>query len=1283
MVINRSYNSYQTKTPGPVGLFGPGWLGGFDVSLQVHLQILIINDTGGRSLRFDPLSPGEIVYSLSEKLWLARGGGQILADKNHALASLWQTLPLNQREDNHFYFVANDPKGPWWVFGYTKTIPASDTVLPQPLPIHRPLLSVSERGGKQLRYLRDADGEFAGAVTGAIDGAGRRFRLELTTIPLPALSRLTGYGQDNGIRLAAVYLVSAPGFADIPDTPLVRYEYTAQGELAAVYDRANHQVRQFGWDPDHPGRMVAHRYAGRPVTTYEYNADGKVITQRNPGGLDYQFAYEKDRTTVTDSLNRTEIYHFTGDGGLRRAVKHERADGSFTHSEYDGAGRLIASVDALGRKTEFELDVANSNLCGLNSPGGRHTRFSYNDRHQLIRTIFPDRSENSWEYDCFGRMVTQTDALKQTTRYHYADETSSQVNETEVPDGGRLRMEWTRYGQLALYIDCSGHRTEYEYDLWGQLVCTMHEEGLSSKRSYDSRGRLACAENVAGERIHYQYNEAGDLVLATFFGGGTECTEYDPQGRPLSFNYANNNLFRKFSYDAAGRLTKIINENGACSVIDYDVMDRKVKEVGFDGRLHHYEYNAAGELACSDDCGLITHWHYDIAGRLICRERSSLADGTPDEECRTYTDNGQLKSVDHLSSGHLVSARWIHDLSGRIIGESQHVTAPDGNTLWEHTIGHHFQARGGLARTLPDGMPAIDWLTYGPGHLLGVALDGKPLLEFERDRLHRERHRGFGAHQLDTLYQKDGRLAGLMLPDNPTSSLNREHRYNNSGQITSIHTGAGDARHFIYDDAGRLSEELGLYPAHYQYDPAGNRLPGSRYDDPISLARRDPRYMARPALPDNRIMEDETFIYRYDVYGNLVEKRCHGNESEVHHFTWDSQHRLSQYSHTLSWSDGRDTTRAEYLYDALGRRIGKRTVVLNPQGHPREEPRMTWYGWEGDNLVLTERDGQRIHTVYQPGSFVPLLRIEGDIPEPVQTLADTLTQDSGITFTPEVTQQLHQLEQELRDGELSPHSQQWLAVSQLTPERLLPLLKPLPEPTSPVVHLYHCDHLGTPIALINAQGGTDWRAEFDPWGNQVDGSNPQRLYQPIRMQGQHYDDESGMHYNRHRYYDPTLGRYISQDPIGLQGGWNLYSYTGNPVRYVDPMGLYQMCYRKFSPIPVPYARHCYIKFEDGTTSSFDNEGVHADPDPNQKGTVCTEPNNSIYDECIRTAMKQCKGENYHFTKFNCCHCAEQSMKECGTSISKNAWPNFPMNPGPQKGEAGYQDNAVYSADLGG
>jgi RHS repeat-associated protein len=63
------------------------------------------------------------------------------------------------------------------------------------------------------------------------------------------------------------------------------------------------------------------------------------------------------------------------------------------------------------------------------------------------------------------------------------------------------------------------------------------------------------------------------------------------------------------------------------------------------------------------------------------------------------------------------------------------------------------------------------------------------------------------------------------------------------------------------------------------------------------------------------------------------------------------------------------------------------------------------------------------------------------------------------------------------------------------------------------------------------------------------------------MQGQHYDEESGLHYNRHRYYDPTLGRYITQDPIGLLGGWNLYRYTNNPIRFIDPLGLATICTR--------------------------------------------------------------------------------------------------------------------------
>ncbi|HFU8056824.1 TPA: DUF4329 domain-containing protein, partial [Escherichia coli] len=106
-------------------------------------------------------------------------------------------------------------------------------------------------------------------------------------------------------------------------------------------------------------------------------------------------------------------------------------------------------------------------------------------------------------------------------------------------------------------------------------------------------------------------------------------------------------------------------------------------------------------------------------------------------------------------------------------------------------------------------------------------------------------------------------------------------------------------------------------------------------------------------------------------------------------------------------------------------------------------------------------------------------------------------------------------------------------------------------------HLYHCDHRGLPLALISEDGNTAWSAEYDEWGNQLNEENPHHVYQQYRLPGQQHDEESGLYYNRHRYYDPLQGRYITQDPMGLKGGWNLYQYPLNPLQQIDPMGLLQ------------------------------------------------------------------------------------------------------------------------------
>jgi RHS repeat-associated protein len=97
------------------------------------------------------------------------------------------------------------------------------------------------------------------------------------------------------------------------------------------------------------------------------------------------------------------------------------------------------------------------------------------------------------------------------------------------------------------------------------------------------------------------------------------------------------------------------------------------------------------------------------------------------------------------------------------------------------------------------------------------------------------------------------------------------------------------------------------------------------------------------------------------------------------------------------------------------------------------------------------------------------------------------------------------------------------------------------------------DHLGTPKALFDAQGEIAWKAELDVYG--VANVQIAKTACPWRWPGQYADEETGLYYNRFRYYDAETGRYISQDPIRILGGLQVYGYVPDPLRWVDPLGL--------------------------------------------------------------------------------------------------------------------------------
>ena len=192
---------------------------------------------------------------------------------------------------------------------------------------------------------------------------------------------------------------------------------------------------------------------------------------------------------------------------------------------------------------------------------------------------------------------------------------------------------------------------------------------------------------------------------------------------------------------------------------------------------------------------------------------------------------------------------------------------------------------------------------------------------------------------------------------------------------------------------------------------------------------------------------------------------------------YDGANRLVHLIHASELGYTRDAT---YRYDGLGRRISK-TVR-----HTNGITSTTHYGWDGDRIVREETDNQRTTIVYEPGSFVPMLRID--------------------------------------DTQQGQH-----------------------------ISAFVTDALGTPMQLVAPNGETKWQAQPDDWA----AVKHQRgtTAQSIRFQGQWHDEESGLYYNRHRYYDPQQGRYISQDPIGRSGGTNLYGYVTNPTDMVDPVGL--------------------------------------------------------------------------------------------------------------------------------
>ena len=262
-----------------------------------------------------------------------------------------------------------------------------------------------------------------------------------------------------------------------------------------------------------------------------------------------------------------------------------------------------------------------------------------------------------------------------------------------------------------------------------------------------------------------------------------------------------------------------------------------------------------------------------------------------------------------------------------------------------------------------------------------------------------------------------------------------------------------------------------------------------------------------------------------------------------------------------------------YEYDPLGRRIAK--SKLNKQG---EKQCHTQFIWAGSHLVQEIRKGNHQQNAEKTDRTFTYIYTHPDSYEP--------------------------LAQCYKEGDNAEHT----------------------------VNYFHCDQIGIPREMTDSQGKLIWKGRYGAWGQLIHDSNrhaQRTTHQPFRLQNQYFDQETGLHYNFLRYYEPALGRFITQDPIGLMGGMNLYQFAANTQIWIDPLGLARFCTRPLSGAPwgvhtdfdKNYRQgldlglfHEHIFFEDGSNIGYTTTGTFSER--SRVGYKCSDKN---YDDTI---MKQ-------------------------------------------------------------
>lgn len=886
------------------------------------------------------------------------------------------------------------------------------------------------------------------------------------------------------------------------------WQYDRAGRLTRVDSAQTGQLR-YGYDEQ--GRLSMWADSGMTRAHFAYDRADRVIRNWSDSGhLSIELAYDVEarRTRVTDAAGCVNFFDWNERGLVWREI--DAAGGEWL-TEWGSACEILARQDPLGNRWTYD----------------------YNGVGDLLRASDPEGNCESWEYSADRLPVAYIDATGARTEFRHdkngnlvavIDPTGTEMLYRRDEQGKVMRIELPQMRQTRIYYDAlnrpsrlqspSGEAVRLTHDTEGRLIHQVDQIGAEIRMDYtrgprNPRGDLAQVTLPDGTVVDTAYDSEG-LVAAVRNGvGDTRHFRYGAFDLPLETQDAQGNRVR-LEHDHALRLTAVINEMGQRYELAYDLVGNLVTERDYSGLVTRYDYDIAGRVCrrIAPD-GTESRYAWSPAGRLV---RVEVAVG----------EKVAVTTSEYDAAGRLVEIRnddgvvtRSYDAAGRMISE----TVNGREMAYAYEPGSTAPVeRGG------DGL-GLELAYSLDGSMSAIRFAGTELC-FERDarglEIQRRTTGGFTHEQgWDVMRRLAGQLVGPEPMNGRPSAARIERGYNwdRAGRVISIADRSAGVTNIHYDARGLVTDTSqqrpdGSSPILHRYD----------YDPSRNLAGLiENMHSQQIEAHAGRIRRRGNITYQHDACGRVIEKRHEepGFRPRIWQMTWDAHDRLIR----LRTPDG---SVWRYEYDALGRRLRRLRVLEGGVISRARQNRAP------DDWSLPEgAPAQDRSSAGDPGGAA--LRRIGSA---YQWDGDCIAAEAPI----------------YADGMVAwDQAEHWI----YEPGSFRPLARVYQDHIAHVV----TDHLGTPRELVSEDGRKVlWRAELGLWGKldhveQAANDDHPPVACPIRFQGQWEDPESGLYYNRHRYYDPDATQYLSPDPIGLAGGIRPQGYVADPNGWVDPLGL--------------------------------------------------------------------------------------------------------------------------------